>query len=200
MRADQLAGLHERLNALSLRWLGAEGGGPVVEPEAHLPLSRIDREFWEALRRLEPFGSGHPAPLFWSRACWVRECRLLRGGHLQLDLEQEGACLRAVAWRWEGSTSWSGAVDVAFKLRLNRWQGQERLQLEVAALRASGDAQVVLRRRNRTYHCRWERQLVVIRNAAGEEIEADPHRQDHTVHPYVAGLVQDAATALGLTG
>jgi single-stranded-DNA-specific exonuclease len=200
VRADQLASLHERLNALSLSWLGAEGGGPVVEPEAHLPLSRIDREFWEALRRLEPFGIGHPAPLFWSRACWVRECRLLRGGHLQLELEQDGACLRAVAWRWEGSPSWSGAVDVAFKLRLNRWQGQERLQLEVAALRASGGTHVVLRRRDRTYHCRWERQMVVIRNGAGEEIEADPHCQDHDVHPYVAGLVRDAATALGLTG
>jgi hypothetical protein len=42
--------------------------------------------------------------------------------------------------------------------------------------------------------------MVVIRNGAGEEIEADPHCQDHDVHPYVAGLVRDAATALGLTG
>ena len=200
VRAEHLADLHERLNALSLRWLGAEGGGPVVEPEAHLPLARIDREFWAALRRLEPFGSGHPAPLFWSRACQVRDCRLLRGGHLQLELEQQGAVLRAVAWRWEGPDSWSGLVDVAFRVRLNRWQGQERLQLEVAGLRASGGAQVVLRRRDRTYHCRWEGQMVVIRNAAGEEIEADPHRQDRTAHPYVTDLVRDAATALGLTG
>ncbi|MFN7900535.1 MAG: single-stranded-DNA-specific exonuclease RecJ [Synechococcaceae cyanobacterium] len=200
VRADHLANLHERLNSLSLRWLGAEGGGPVVEPEAHLPLSHIDRGFWAALRRLEPFGSGHPAPLFWSRACQVRDCRLLRGGHLQLELEQGGSCLRAVAWRWEGPSHWSGPVDVAFRLRLNRWQGQEHLQLEVAGLRASGGAQVVLRRRDRTYHCRWEGQVVVIRNAAGEEIEADPTSQDHGVHPYVAGLVRDAATALGLSG
>ena len=86
------------------------------------------------------------------------------------------------------------------RLRLNRWQGEERLQLEVAALRSSGGAQVVLRRRDRTYHCRWERQVVVIRNAAGDEIEADPNNQDQSVHPYVAGLVRDAATALGLSG
>ena len=130
----------------------------------------------------------------------MRECRLLRGGHLQLELEQEGACLRAVAWRWEGPSQWSGLVDVAFRLRLNRWQGQERLQLEVAALRCSDGAQVVLRRRDRTYHCRWEGRVVVIRNAAGEEIAADPLRQDHSIHPYVAGLLRDAATALGLTG
>jgi single-stranded-DNA-specific exonuclease len=200
VRAEHLASLHERLNALSLRWLGAEDGGPVVEPEAHLPLNRIDRGFWAALRRLEPFGSGHPAPLFWSRACRVRDCRLLRGGHLQLELEQQGAVLRAVAWRWEGPTSWSGLVDVAFRVRSNHWQGQERLQLELAALRASSGAQVMLRRHDRLYHCRREGQLLVIRNAAGEEIEADPHRHDDTAHPYVTGLVRDAAIALGLTG
>ncbi|MEB3200244.1 MAG: single-stranded-DNA-specific exonuclease RecJ [Synechococcaceae cyanobacterium] len=199
VQADQVTALHDRLNALSEAWLGRDGGGPVIEPEAHLPLPRVTRQFWRGLQRLEPFGSGHPVPLFWARACRVRQSRLLRGGHLQLELEQQGTCLRAIAWRWEGGSDWNGLVDVAFRLRQDHWQGQERLQLEVVGLRDAQGEEVLLRRQDRTYHCRLRGDELVIRNAAGEEICADAQRPGEDHHPYVLALLRDAATALGVT-
>jgi single-stranded-DNA-specific exonuclease len=210
VRAERLAELHERLNGLAESWRLGAGAGLPVEPEVLLPLSRIDRGFWQALQRLEPFGIGHPQPLFWSSGCRVLSQKLLRGGHLQLQLGQGASQLRAMAWRWGDAMPVPDVVDVAYRLRLDQWQGEERLQLEIAALRASatgrdGQGEVMLRRRERTYWCRREGEGLVIRNAAGEEIHHRPSSgapqtgaPTAASHPYVRALLQDAAMALGL--
>jgi single-stranded-DNA-specific exonuclease len=95
-------------------------------------------------------------------------------------------------------------VDVAYRLRMDEWQGERRLQLEIAALRASaagadGQGEVVLRRRERTYWCRRLGDGLVIRNAAGDEIRQGLAQEPAEArHPYVRALLQDAALALGL--
>ena len=93
---------------------------------------------------------------------------------------------------------------MAFQLRLNRWNGEERLQLELAALRPSTGDTLVLQRSNRQYWVHREGAAVVIRNAQGDELRGEPGdaglRSDHPngEHPYVQALLQDAAMAMGL--
>jgi single-stranded-DNA-specific exonuclease len=205
VRAENVGVLQERLDALARRWLDAAGDGRPVEPEVLLPLKRIDQAFWHQLQRLAPFGTGHPTPLFWSHRCQIVEQKLLRGGHLQLQLAQGDKRLRAIAWRWQGPCQWLGPVDVAYRLRRDEWQGVERFQLELEAIRCSGDG-VILQRRGRSYWCRRQGDTLVIRNAAGEELrsavggtgpsDAPVDAEDH--HPYVRGLLRDAAMALGM--
>ena len=140
--AERVGELQERLESLAEAWLEGAGQSLAVEPEALLRFERIDREFWEQHRRLEPFGIGHPAPVFWSNGCRVVDQRLLRGGHLQLQLEQNGLQRRAMAWRWQGAAELPAEVDVAYRLRMDRWQGEERLQLELVGVRPAGNAGV----------------------------------------------------------
>jgi single-stranded-DNA-specific exonuclease len=202
VRAEHVAELHERLNLRASSWLSEQGGGQPVEPEALLPFAQIDRAFLRQQQRLEPFGIGHPQPVYWSRHCTVASQRLLRGGHLQLELRQGERQLRAMGWGWQGEGRVPELVDVAFRLRLDRWQGEERLQLDLAGLRpagndsgsGSGSDEVVLQRRQRRYWCRREGDGVVVRNAAGEEIRSDTGAD----HPYLRSLLEEAATALGL--
>ena len=199
VRAERVAALQERLEALALDWRQGTRAGPVVEPEVLLQLDQIDRSFHGQLQRLEPFGIGHPAPLFWSSNCRVVSQRQLRGGHLQLELEQEGVRHRAIAWRWQGPEMVPERLDVAYRLTLNRWQGEERIQLELVGLRPSPDGEVRLMRRGRTYWCRRQGDGLQIRNASGEvrswtlPLAAEPGD-----HPYLRVLVLDAAMALGL--
>ncbi|MEX1317363.1 MAG: single-stranded-DNA-specific exonuclease RecJ [Synechococcaceae cyanobacterium] len=199
VRAERLEELQRRLEQRARLWLERQGGLHPVEPEALLPLAAIDREFLRQQRRLEPFGIGHPQPVYWSSGCELRSQKLLRGGHLQLELEQDGARLRAIGWRWRGEARLPRWLDVAYRLRLDRWQEQERLQLELVGLRPSalgehGDAEVMLQRGDRLYWCRRLGEGLVIRNAAGEEL----HSGSSPEHPYLRALLQDAATALGL--
>jgi single-stranded-DNA-specific exonuclease len=76
----------------------------------------------------------------------------------------------------------------------------ERLQLEVVGLRASGSGEVVLRRRERTYWCRLAGEAVKIRNEAGQEVSStgEGHGSAIQQHPYLKGLFEEAALALGL--
>ncbi len=207
VRAEQLTQLHERLNARAEAWLQLQGGLRLVEPEALVRLEELTPAFWKQLQRLEPFGAGHPTPLFWSSRCRISQQRLLRGGHLQLNLQQGNALMRAIAWRWGDNDSLPKEVDVAFQLRLNRWNGTEQLQLEVAALRASSGDTLLLERSNRRYWVSRDGEALVIRNAAGDELRGLPNpseggamSSDHPKgdHPYLQALLQDAAMAMGL--
>ena len=208
VRAEQVAPLHEALNTLAAHWLSQQGEGIPVEPEALLALARIDRPFWQQLSQLAPFGSGHSAPVFWSRRCQVLEQNCLRGGHLQLLLGQGEARLRAMGWRWQGRGTVPELVDVAYRVVLDRWQQQERLQLELVGLRpaADPDGQVLLQAHNRSYWCHRDGDELVLRNAAGRELrqpitaEGSASSQHTAHHPYVQGLLEEAALALGLAG
>ncbi|MFU8886529.1 MAG: single-stranded-DNA-specific exonuclease RecJ [Cyanobacteriota bacterium] len=195
VRAERLAALHTKLEQRAQLWLAERGPGQPVEPEALLRLAAIDRSFLEQQQRLEPFGIGNPQPVYWSAACDIVQSKQLRGGHLQLELEQDGERRQAIGWRWPGELAQLPAsVDVAYRLQRNHWQGRERLQLELLGLRASPGAEVVLERRQRLYWCRRHGEALVVRNAAGEELHSDSQPQ----HPYLKALLQDAAMALGL--
>jgi single-stranded-DNA-specific exonuclease len=196
VRAENLAALHSRLNELAEHWRLEQGQHRLLEPEALVRLAELTPTFWRQLQRLEPFGIGNPTPLFWSSGCTVEQQRDLRGGHLQLTLSQAGATARAIGWRWPGPWQLPASVDVAYHLRLNRWQGKEQLQLELRGLRASSSDQLVLLRQERQYFVRREGEEFVIRNAAGEELRGGPESTGQ--HPYVRALFQDAAMALGL--
>jgi single-stranded-DNA-specific exonuclease len=200
VRAEQVAALQERLESLAATWLQGHGAGQPVEPEVLLGLDQIDRRFYGQLQRLEPFGVGHPAPLFWSAGCQVVSQRLLRGGHLQLELEQKGVQHRAIAWRWQGEDTVPASLDVAYRLGLNRWQGEERLQLELVALRPSATGEVRLMCGGRSYWCSRRGDGLVIRNAAGAELrrEAPLAAAETDDHPYLRALVLEAAMALGM--
>lgn len=208
VRATNLTALHDRLNALARQWQERQGSTALLEPEALVSLAELTPAFWQQLQRLEPFGIGHPTPLLWSSRCRVVQQRELRGGHLQLTLEQAGTTARAIAWRWQGSGLLPAELDVAFHLRLNRWQSREQLQLELRGLRASSSEALVLQRRQRRYLVRRDGDALVIRNAAGEELRGRPSNaggseleaeHPQAGHPYVRALLQEAAMALGLS-
>ena len=203
VQATEVAALHERLNGLANDWLAGRDHALVVRPEALLPLDQIDRDFLQQLRRLEPFGAANPSPLFWARHCQVKRQRLLRGGHLLLELAVPTGSLTAIAWRWSGPEPSSPTLDLAFRLKEDHWQGQPRLQLELEALRPALQERVTLWRRQRCYQCERQGDALVIRNPEGRELRCQwpPSPGDNPdpvqSHPDTAELVQHAALALG---
>tara|TARA_B100001939_G_scaffold280972_1_gene249731 strand:- start:1175 stop:3025 length:1851 start_codon:yes stop_codon:yes gene_type:complete len=203
VQATQVAALHDRLNGLANDWLAGREHALVVRPEALLPLEQINRDFLQQLRRLEPFGAANPSPLFWARHCQVKRQRLLRGGHLLLELAVPSGSLTAIAWRWSGPEPSSQTLDLAFRLKEDHWQGQPRLQLELESLRPALQERVTLWRRQRCYQCERQGDALVIRNPEGRELRCDwPQRPGDSAdpvqsHPDTAELVQHAALALG---
>ncbi|MCP4972975.1 MAG: single-stranded-DNA-specific exonuclease RecJ [Prochlorococcus sp.] len=205
VRAENVASLHEKLNILASNWQAKVGQATPIAPEVMLNLDEIDWDLWDGLEQLEPFGIGNKPPLFWSRNCEVVEQRRLRGDHLQLVLQQRQCQRRAIAWRWKSNAPLPNHIDVAFRINVNRWQGEKRLQLEVLALREHR-SEIELKRQGKTYRCSNKKEgELVLTNNLGDSLKAKLSEEGilncsdtRSKHPYVESLIQEASLALGL--
>ncbi|QNI73446.1 single-stranded-DNA-specific exonuclease RecJ [Synechococcus sp. NOUM97013] len=205
VRIDAVSALHEKLNDLAADWLIHRGDSLLVEPEALLELQQINHEFWKDLQQLEPFGAGHPKPLFWARGCRVADQQALRGGHLRLTLEQNNVERQAIVWRWPDHAVLPQTVDVAFHLTQNHWRGETRFQLEVKSLRAHHNVMELHRPQGRYRVERLEPDGLKLVNPSGDVLVCRVNQEgvldsedSRAEHPYVAGLLKEACVGLGL--
>ena len=205
VKAEHVHALHERLCEQADGWLITQAQGRPVQPDALLHLGDVNWELWGHLQSLAPFGIGHPKPLFWSRGVTVEEHRELKGGHLALRLRQGEAERRAIAWRWEPSAMVPECCDVAFSISINRWQGEQRLQLEIKAIRAHTDL-VLIDRGSRQYTASWtETSGLKLTNGNGETLQAQLEQEESLTSDdalardtRVIQLMEEACLGLGL--
>ncbi|MGB1416338.1 MAG: single-stranded-DNA-specific exonuclease RecJ [Synechococcus sp.] len=202
VEASKVSALHEQLNALAMAWLATQGDGVPVAPDALLNLEEINWKFWTQLKRLEPFGIGHPTPLFWSRDCEVLQSRIVTGGHLSLVVQQGSVQRRGISWRWDPTQPVPERCDLAYRITENSWKGERRLQLDVKAIRHHS---------SRIGLCYGDKHYVASRASAGEltlsnqegETLAVPNESgagdQRLLHPAVIHLVEQARLGLGLT-
>ena len=122
--------LTERLQAIAAEQIGA---GPfssdrTVDVEVELP--ELMGPTLQALRRMEPFGIGNPAPVFLTRGAEVQWASPMGadGAHFRLSLQAGGALWDAVAFRqsWLEGTRFA---DIVYTLDVDHWNGSPRLRL-----------------------------------------------------------------------
>jgi len=83
--ADRIPALRSRLDAYARERLTPEDFVPVMEYDAELSLDDLTHDFWLALQKLEPFGTGNPVPVFVARKCkLVQPVRILKEMHIKL--------------------------------------------------------------------------------------------------------------------
>jgi single-stranded-DNA-specific exonuclease len=168
-------------------------------------LDEVNWDLWKALQSLAPFGIGHEVPLFWSRGCSVEEKRDLKGGHLALRLRQGETERRAIAWRWDPASHVPDHCDVAYRVSLNRWQGEQRLQLELKAIRIHSDS-VMLQRGPRNYVAKQiSSSEFTLTNSDGRSLQAAINDDNSLVSndelandARVSQLLEEAVLGLGL--
>ena len=91
---------------------------------------------------LAPFGAGNPRPVFAARGVEIVDGpRKLKERHLKMSLKQEGRIFRAIAWRaaekHDYLTAHKSALDVAFSLEQNQYNGEMYTELTLADLKSS---------------------------------------------------------------
>ena len=205
VKAELVHALHDRLCDEADGWLMTQAQGRPVQPDALLQLKDVNWDLWRHLQSLAPFGIGHPKPLFWSRGVNVEERRDLKGGHLALTLRQGESERRAIAWRWDPSATVPECCDVAYSISINRWQGEQRLQLELKAIRTHTEL-VLIDRGSRQYTARWtEDSGLMLTNGEGETLQACIQQErsltsndDLARDQRVIQLIEEACLGLGL--
>ena len=129
--ADALPELRERLESIAAERVGA--ASPALEgvADAEAQPGELMGRVFSALRRMEPFGVGNPAPLFLTRGMEVVQAAPVgaEGKHFRMSVRSGGALWGAVAFRqqWE----FAPYVDAVYALEVDHWNGRQRLRLNI---------------------------------------------------------------------
>jgi single-stranded-DNA-specific exonuclease len=133
--------LQARLQQLAEEQISAERLRPRLTVDAKVRLKTLTPELLHALERLGPFGEGNRPPLL--QAEGVTVAGINRVGkerqHVQLRLRQGAAVCKGVQFNIDPATipSVGGAVDALFTPQLDVYDGAERVELRLAAIRSS---------------------------------------------------------------
>ena len=133
--------LRGRVNDFADGCLGPDDLRPRLWIDGALTFRSIDEQVVSELSALAPFGAGNPCPIFRaSRVEIVDGPRRLKDRHLKMAFKQDGRILRGIAWRASERetfvTEHRTAIDLAFSLENDTYNGERYLQLSVADFRA----------------------------------------------------------------
>ena len=136
--ADRIADLESAFEAYARQTLTPEDLVPEVRVDAAVELETLDWKFYQALKRLEPYGVGNPTPVFGARGLRLTTApRVFKERHLKLRVGKRSKWFDAVAWG--KAEEWSGLgagteIDLAFTLEESTWDGLVNLELGVKDL------------------------------------------------------------------
>ncbi|HEY3162051.1 MAG TPA: single-stranded-DNA-specific exonuclease RecJ [Vicinamibacterales bacterium] len=133
--------LRARVNGFADGCLGPDDLRPRLWIDGSLAFRSINEQVISELAALAPFGAGNPCPIFrTSRVEIVDGPRRLKERHLKMAFKQDGRVLRGVAWRASERESFvaehRAAIDLAFSLENDTYNGERYLQLSIADFRA----------------------------------------------------------------
>ena len=95
------------------------------------------------LRRMQPFGPGNQRPKFSISGVQPHSLRSLGNNHVKFRISDSigSFSLECIAWnmldQFEDTLAQSKTMDLAFVPQLNRWNGQENIQLIIRDFRPS---------------------------------------------------------------
>jgi single-stranded-DNA-specific exonuclease len=111
---------------------------PTLEIDAAVTLGEITTKLVEEIEGLAPFGYGNPQPVLGARGLEVASARIVGNNHLRLRLRHRGNMLDAIGFDMGGMLAEledAHAVDAAFSVSINEWEGRRNPQLQIRAMR-----------------------------------------------------------------
>jgi single-stranded-DNA-specific exonuclease len=141
IEASRVKELRARVAEYAEAHLAPDDLRPRLWIDGTLGFRGITAQVASELVALAPFGAGNPSPVFrTSRVEVIDGPRLLKERHLKMALKQDGRVLRGVAWRAAEREPFvaahRAAIDLAYSLVQDTWNGERSLQLSVADFRA----------------------------------------------------------------
>jgi len=142
LEASRIKELRLAVNAVADETLGPDDLMPRLRIDGDLTFRGITGDVAYGVASLAPFGAGNPRPVFAARRVEIIDGpRKLKERHLKMALKQDGRIFRAIAWRAAERhhylTEHKAAIDVAFSLEQNQYNGETFVELTLADLRQS---------------------------------------------------------------
>jgi len=137
---DRVREFAERFNEIARQRLTADDLVPELRVDLEVALEDCTFDLETMLRHLEPCGAGNPAPVLAVRGARLAAPPQVVGqGGLKLRLVSDGGgSITALGWGMGARAQElhaGDALDVAFRLERDDWNGEERLQARLADVR-----------------------------------------------------------------
>jgi single-stranded-DNA-specific exonuclease len=146
VRPSRLDSLREAFVRIAQTHFAGEPPSPVLMLDAEVPLSVLTFGLLGELDKLEPYGADNPRPRFLASGLTVEGIpRRIGAGerHLSFRVRQGGTSIRAVAWgmgdRLDELMSAGGGCCLAFTPRINEWNGNRSVEIQVDDLQPGAD-------------------------------------------------------------
>jgi single-stranded-DNA-specific exonuclease len=131
-KLDQFA---QAFDAEVARWVQGAAAADAVETDGELALGEIALDTAQALRAGGPWGQAFPEPSF-DGVFNIRDARIIAGRHLKMwaEVPRSGRAFDAIAFNHveeqeEEFVPPSGAAHLVYRLEVNQYLGERRLQL-----------------------------------------------------------------------
>lgn len=136
VKPGELDAFKEAFNEAAAQMLRGIDLSPVQHVDAVVDPAELGWPFYEALRRLRPFGQDNPEPVWALKGAQVAGVpRVVGQKHLKLALVAAGKTFEAIAFNYPLASLPDGKIDVAFTLQQNNWNGNSSLQLQIKDIR-----------------------------------------------------------------
>jgi single-stranded-DNA-specific exonuclease len=148
-QANKLRQIKSRLSNFACKHLQLEHLKPLVAADVQAQLAEVDLELYTQIDQIHPCGIENPDPVFWTANVTLVEQKVIgkTGSHLKLTVtanthleagqasSQKPVVFKAIAWRWGCYYPLPRQLDIAYRLRLNEWQGRRNVELELIGVR-----------------------------------------------------------------
>ena len=141
MESARVRELRARVNDFADGCLQPDDLRPRIWIDGALGFRSIDEQMASELTSLAPFGAGNPRPIFRTSGVEIVDGpRRLKERHLKMAFRQDGRVMRGIAWRASEREEFVAehrtAIDLAFSLEQDTWEGERYLQLSIADFKA----------------------------------------------------------------
>jgi single-stranded-DNA-specific exonuclease len=134
LRESNLEAFSGAYDAICRQWLDEAALEQVIETDGELAQDEVTLETVQALEQGGPWGQGCPEPRF-DGAFEVAGARVVGEFHVKYQLRNgAGLALPAIHFRGLEQMTASGRVRLVYRPSLNRYQGNEQLELLVESL------------------------------------------------------------------
>jgi single-stranded-DNA-specific exonuclease len=146
LRRGRLEEFRERFAGVAREQLSDDDLGPEQRVDLVLELTEVTDDLERLCRHLEPCGMGNPGPVFGARGIRLEGARRVGSSHLKGTLAGSSCRVGAIGFGWADRAPWlpmgtTPAVDVAFRVEQNEFQGLQSLQARIVALTPVGEAE-----------------------------------------------------------
>lgn len=141
IKAEKLRPFSDAFERVARECLQPSDLSPPLEIDALISFAQIGFSLMRELETLKPFGVGNPEPLFMSERVEVCERRPFASGvrfRLRQGQRLIGGVAFAVGENFPGAAG--TAIDVAYRLCENEWNGSSTVELKILDARPAGSA------------------------------------------------------------